>query len=74
MGLSAIAFPPTFYGGLFGWTSEDAGPEYGGYINFSKDGVQVAGCRKNDDTSGMPDVRRCLPRTERSRDRQRATA
>ena len=33
-----------FYGELFGWTAEDAGEEYGGYINFSKDGVPVAGC------------------------------
>lgn len=33
-----------FYGALFGWTAESAGPEYGGYINFSKDGAKVAGC------------------------------
>jgi predicted enzyme related to lactoylglutathione lyase len=45
-----------FYGELFGWTSEDAGEEYGGYINFSKDGVQVAGGMRNDGESGMPDV------------------
>ena len=31
-----------FYNELFGWTCETAGPEYGGYFNFSKDGVQVA--------------------------------
>ena len=45
-----------FYGELFGWTSEDAGPEYGGYINFSKDGVLVAGCMRNDGSAGTPDV------------------
>lgn len=45
-----------FYGELLGWTSQDTGPEYGGYINFSKDGVQVAGCMRNDGQSGMPDV------------------
>jgi predicted enzyme related to lactoylglutathione lyase len=45
-----------FYGELFGWTAEEAGPEYGGYINFSKDGVMVAGGMKNDGQSGMPDV------------------
>jgi uncharacterized protein len=45
-----------FYGELFGWTSEEAGPEYGGYINFSKDGIQVAGCMRNDGSSGMPDA------------------
>ena len=27
-----------FYGSLFGWTFENAGPDYGGYINASKDG------------------------------------
>ena len=45
-----------FYRDLFGWTAESAGPEYGVYINFSKDGRQVAGAMKNDGTSGMPDV------------------
>jgi hypothetical protein len=33
-----------FYGELFGWASESAGEEYGGYINFSLDGSPVAGC------------------------------
>ena len=45
-----------FYEQLFGWTSEEAGPEYGGYINFAKDGVGVAGCMHNDGTQGAPDV------------------
>jgi predicted enzyme related to lactoylglutathione lyase len=45
-----------FYGELFGWTSEDAGEEYGGYVNFLKDGQRVAGCMRNDGQSGMPDV------------------
>ena len=27
-----------FYGSVFGWSFEDAGPEYGGYVNASKDG------------------------------------
>ncbi|MGZ8734154.1 MAG: VOC family protein [Acidimicrobiia bacterium] len=45
-----------FYGELFGWTSEDAGPEYGGYINFSLDGLPVAGGMRNDGESGMPDL------------------
>jgi predicted enzyme related to lactoylglutathione lyase len=45
-----------FYGELFGWTAEDAGPEYGGYINLSKDGIRVAGCWKNDGQAGTPDV------------------
>ena len=45
-----------FYGELFGWTSEEAGEEYGGYINFSKGGLTVAGCMRNDGQAGMPDV------------------
>ena len=32
-----------FYSALFGWTAEESSPEFGGYINFSKDGDQVAG-------------------------------
>ena len=44
-----------FYNELFGWTCETAGPEYGGYFNFSKDGVQVAGGMRNDGDSGTPD-------------------
>ena len=44
-----------FYGELFGWTAEDAGEEYGHYINFSKDGVRVAGGMQNDG-SGGPDA------------------
>src|SRR5438552_7262514 len=34
----------TFYGELFGWTAEEAGEEFGGYITFFKDGVGIAGC------------------------------
>jgi uncharacterized protein len=45
----------SFYGELFGWTAEDTGPEYGNYINFSKDGVAVAGGMQNDG-SGGPDA------------------
>lgn len=43
-----------FYGGLFGWTAEDSGPEYGGYIMFKLGDQPVAGCMRNDGTSGMP--------------------
>ena len=50
------ALARAFYGELFGWTAEDAGEEYGGYINFSKDGVPVAGCMQNDGSRGMPDM------------------
>ena len=45
-----------FYGELFGWTSEDAGEEYGHYINFAKDGVTVAGgMGKNEQQQNLPD-------------------
>jgi len=45
-----------FYGQLFGWTSEAAGEEYGGYITFAKDGQVVAGGMHNDGSQGTPDV------------------
>jgi predicted enzyme related to lactoylglutathione lyase len=32
-----------FYAALFGWTAEEAGEEYGGYVTFRKDGHRVAG-------------------------------
>src|SRR5713226_4348581 len=44
-----------FYNDLFGWTCETAGEEYGGYFNFSKDGVQVAGGMRNDGEGRAPD-------------------
>src|SRR5690242_1328958 len=44
-----------FYTELFGWTAEDMGPDYGGYVNFSKDGIRVAGCMTNTGQSPMPD-------------------
>jgi uncharacterized protein len=45
-----------FYGGLFGWTTFDPGPEYGGYFLFQKDGKVVAGCMANDGEQGVPDM------------------
>lgn len=45
-----------FYGEIFGWTSEEAGEDYGGYINFSKDGARIAGAMPNDPSWGTPDV------------------
>jgi predicted enzyme related to lactoylglutathione lyase len=44
-----------FYGDVFGWTSEEAGDEFGNYINFQKDGVPVAGGMRNDGQAGTPD-------------------
>jgi uncharacterized protein len=45
-----------FYGELFGWTSESAGDEYGGYINFSRDGARVAGAMQSNPGQGPTDV------------------
>ena len=46
-----------FYGELFGWTVEDPGPQYGGYVNFHKDGEPVAGCmRKDAEMEAIPDL------------------
>jgi predicted enzyme related to lactoylglutathione lyase len=45
-----------FYSELFGWKVEDPGPDYGGYVNFAKDGVLVAGSMRNDGSAGTPDA------------------
>jgi predicted enzyme related to lactoylglutathione lyase len=44
-----------FYGTVFGWTFESAGPEYGGYINAAKDGHPVAGLMANNPDWEAPD-------------------
>ena len=44
-----------FYGTVFGWTFESAGPEYGGYVNASKAGHPVAGLMYNDPQWNSPD-------------------
>jgi uncharacterized protein len=41
-----------FYAGLFGWTTQDAGPDYGGYLTFQHAGGPIAGCMVNDATTG----------------------
>jgi predicted enzyme related to lactoylglutathione lyase len=45
-----------FYSQLFGWTAEEPAEEFGGYFNFKKDGILVAGCMPSEPGSGMPDV------------------
>ncbi|MGH3766768.1 MAG: VOC family protein [Pseudonocardiaceae bacterium] len=44
-----------FYGKLFGWTAEEPAAEFGGYFNFTKDGVRIAGCMASQQAE-MPDV------------------
>ncbi|MCU1452103.1 MAG: Glyoxalase/bleomycin resistance protein/dioxygenase [Acidimicrobiales bacterium] len=45
-----------FYGQLLGWTAESTGDDYGGYINFSKDGLMVAGAMQKGPEISDPDV------------------
>lgn len=44
-----------FYGTVFGWTFESAGPQYGGYINAARDGHPVAGLMANRPEVESPD-------------------
>jgi predicted enzyme related to lactoylglutathione lyase len=45
-----------FYAELFGWAAEEPNEEFGGYFNFTKDGVRVAGCMASQPGDGVPDV------------------
>jgi predicted enzyme related to lactoylglutathione lyase len=45
-----------FYTELFGWKADEPNPELGGYWNFLKDDVHVAGGMRNDASSGAPDA------------------
>jgi predicted enzyme related to lactoylglutathione lyase len=45
-----------FYVEIFGWTVEPPNEEFGGYVNFAKDGVRVAGSMRSDPSAGTPDV------------------
>lgn len=43
LGTPDVDAAATFYGGVFGWTHQSAGPEAGGYGMFHHDGKMVAG-------------------------------
>ncbi len=45
-----------FYTELFGWTAEEPNAEFGGYFNFQRNGVRVAGCMAAQPGVGVPDV------------------
>lgn len=45
---SDVARAQEFYGAVFGWTFESAGPEYEGYVNAFSQGRPVAGLMRND--------------------------
>lgn len=46
----------SFYCQLFGWEAEEPAAEFGGYFNFTKDGVRVAGCHQPPLDAGVPNV------------------
>ncbi|UXA17274.1 VOC family protein [Mycobacterium sp. SMC-4] len=48
LGTSDLERAQQFYGTVFGWTFESAGPDYGGYVNAFRDGRPVAGLMAND--------------------------
>ena len=52
---SDVARAQEFYGTVFGWTFESAGPEYHGYVNAAKDGHPVAGIMANRPEAESPD-------------------
>lgn len=52
---SDVARAQGFYGAVFGWTSESAGPDYGGYVNVAKGGHPVAGIMANRPEAESPD-------------------
>jgi len=45
-----------FYGEIFGWTAEEPNDELGGYFNFRKDGVRIAGCMSSQPGAPVTDV------------------
>jgi predicted enzyme related to lactoylglutathione lyase len=45
-----------FYNALFGWTAEEPNEEFGGYLNFQRNGERIAGCMGNGGEAGTPDV------------------
>ncbi len=45
-----------FYGQVFGWTATESGEQFGGYFNFAKDGVLVAGAMPKEAGMEAPDT------------------
>jgi predicted enzyme related to lactoylglutathione lyase len=45
-----------FYNQLFGWAAEEPNEEFGGYFNFTKDGVRLAGGMAKQPGSDMADT------------------
>lgn len=55
LGTSDLDRALQFYGAVFGWTFESAGPDYGGYVNAFSQGRPVAGLMRNDPQWNAPD-------------------
>jgi len=53
---SDTARAATFYSQLFGWQTAAPNEDFGGYFNFTLDGVPVAGCIGSRPGSSSPDV------------------
>jgi predicted enzyme related to lactoylglutathione lyase len=53
---SDTARSAAFYGAILGWTAEDPNPDFGGYFNFQKDGLRIAGCMGSTPGAGQPDA------------------
>ena len=53
---SDIAATRAFYGALLGWESDEPNEEFGGYVNFTKDGSRIAGAMTNQSGGAVPDV------------------
>lgn len=53
---SDVARGRDFYCALFGWTADEPNEEFGGYFNFRKDGVLVAGGMANPQQADLPDT------------------
>ena len=45
-----------FYGRVFGWTAQEASPEFGGYFMFTVGGMPVAGCMPAQPGMDLADV------------------
>ena len=60
----------SFYGGLFGWQFQSAGPEAGGYGFFQLDGKTVAGGMQTTPGAGPAVLDRVLPERGRRSHRQ----
>jgi uncharacterized protein len=45
-----------FYGAVFGWTADEPNEEHGGYFNFRKNDVRIAGCMASQPGVPVTDV------------------